>query len=494
MDEAGGRLSKDFLQELSWITNVTVENVAAFLGITTRYQGASESGLKYTILERLAQTYGHVIWVQMGHAFEPRRKEIEANEQQSAYLALHGDQEGARQKIQMVLESYAQGRRSLLRLAQEAALRGPVILAVTPSKHEQDRAATPDIVEAYSGRAGIDYLQQLLDCRKSSRRCPRRAPSIEASAYDFYPFDPASRSICHSDVMSSCITNALLIPPVVDTAKEEGGGYRGDGVRSDLRAGQKKAVAIGVPITSHGLGEGEKMAFLTALLPSLLETVSMEELSAVRLTFYLAFDEGDAFFEEEAVRRSFLKDAFRQIADRPIEMKLYRVPRVGRVALLWNILYNYALQDGNDYFYQVNDDLTIKSAGWLSSFIETLDSHGGYGVVGPADSNHGWNCTLLTQAMVTRTHHDIFGSLYPVEIKNWTSDRWITEVYAQSGGTYCDRAIVAANGKAGRRYNACDFLNWMIYVEAGRLMIDAWRLLMQQQQPQGQQHPAAGVI
>ena len=62
------------------------------------------------------------------------------------------------------------------------------------------------------------------------------------------------------------------------------------------------------------------------------------------------------------------------------------------------------------------------------------------------------NQRLLTQAMVSRTHIDIFGKLYPDVFRNWYSDDWLSMVYGVSHTTMDDRVVVVNSQTQGTRY------------------------------------------
>ena len=157
------------------------------------------------------------------------------------------------------------------------------------------------------------------------------------------------------------------------------------------------------------------------------------------------------------------------------------MPNTHRVAMLWSMLFARAIRDGADYFFQVNDDLTLETPGWLTRYTGDLDLNGGFGVAGPYDPFNNINCEILTQAMVSRKHWDIFGTLYPVALKDWKTDRWLTHVYNDDraiGGygnnTFCSLDHVARNGGAKTRYKHCEFLSWVLYLEEGRERIRSY--------------------
>ena len=84
-----------------------------------------------------------------------------------------------------------------------------------------------------------------------------------------------------------------------------------------------------------------------------------------------------------------------------------------------------AYQGGYDYFYQCGDDILYKTKGWCQSCIHMLQLHNNVGITGPMNNNS----RILTQAMFSRKHMEIFGWLFPEEIINWCCDDWYNWVY-----------------------------------------------------------------
>jgi hypothetical protein len=81
--------------------------------------------------------------------------------------------------------------------------------------------------------------------------------------------------------------------------------------------------------------------------------------------------------------------------------------------------------EGDDYFYQLNDDIKLLTKGWTEIFVNKLKSNPlleNFGMVGPLDTN---NPRIFTQAFCHRTHYLIFGYFYPFVFKNWYSDDWV---------------------------------------------------------------------
>jgi hypothetical protein len=78
--------------------------------------------------------------------------------------------------------------------------------------------------------------------------------------------------------------------------------------------------------------------------------------------------------------------------------------------------------------------------------------------------------------MVSRVHFDIFkGILYPLELRDWKTDVWLTKVYGREN-SFCWPEFVANNGGVKTsRYQHCPAPNWKLYLEAGRQQIDEWK-------------------
>ena len=233
---------------------------------------------------------------------------------------------------------------------------------------------------------------------------------------------------------------------------------------------EKHWVAVGVPTTSKGiLNTLADQQIIKTLLPGLLKSTSLNELHVHPIVLMIGFDDCDGFFEAhhdqcfQYLTESIKKNGRSGL----IAVEMYRMPRIKRVAQLWNALFAKAmLSKSVQYFYQLNDDVTLETSGWLEAFIEALDRVNGPEVVGPADPHNGLACRILTQAMVTRRHNAAKSSssflLYPLAFKDWKCDRWLTYAYGRAKAQ-CFPGIIARNGNAGDgkcRYQQCDMPRW----------------------------------
>lgn len=288
----------------------------------------------------------------------------------------------------------------------------------------------------------------------------------KARDFGFAPKPPYTDAACYVDIRTDLVDNAVMLAEIdgFDTQPITSGDPN------------KKALVIGLPLTSKGAHIDDDPVLLKALVPSIDKTVTEAEWSRFDISLYIAFDHADPLWDD-ADRRKQIRDNINALTNNRLRaVKMYRMLRARRVAMLWSMLYGKAIRDGAHLFFQVNDDLTLDTAGWLSHYAGKLAANNDFGVAGPFDPHNGINCAVLTQAMVGRLHHRIFKSLYPVEMRDWKTDRWLTHVYNDDvtgpGGygnnTWCSTDFVARNGAAKTRYKHCEFLSWQLYVEEGR--------------------------
>lgn len=294
---------------------------------------------------------------------------------------------------------------------------------------------------------GKVVLRTLCDCNYSVNY---------ADEFGLIKFDKLTPGFsCHVDLNSESIKNGATLTETEDYLE-----------LSKLNQSKLKKLAIGVPTTSKGfIFKNEPHVLLTALIPSISFTLTKKEISEFQIVVFIAFDKGDLYFENET-RRQELKTDMRTILPKELNVFFMRLKPLQRIAMTWNMIFFYARKLVQfDYFYQVNDDLTLLTVGWLSKFRRYLDNNGGIGVIGPSDSFNGFKCSLLTQSFVTKKHFEFFlGLLYPLEFRDWKSDRWLSFVYGPNA-TFCDERIQARNGAKKTRYKSCVYGEWKVVLE-----------------------------
>jgi hypothetical protein len=245
------------------------------------------------------------------------------------------------------------------------------------------------------------------------------------------------------------------------------------------KAKGKIIIALGFPSTSKGNNNPSlhNIPFVKVFLNSLIPTIESEK-DKFHFVLYMGYDEGDVFYDVPENRQQLRRLVAEKVTGLSVELKMIRVVNSnGWVPFIWNVLFQHAVDDGCEYFYQLNDDIKFKSSGWASAFVNTLKNSPvgtNVGATGPMD--HG-NVNILTQAFVHKTHYDIFGFLYPYVFRNWYSDDWITRVYEDIGGLLRRKDIFVQNMQSfGTRYHIC-YNNKMLAtaLKWGRERIKKWR-------------------
>lgn len=412
--------------------------------------------VKYAVIDQVAKEAGHCIWVRNGFLFDPAHQSLEeAEKTEDPFYIREAIDKGQVQL--MIMVRYMEGQGYIKVVYQKDALAEGYVYAHPAFKMVESRLAC-----FYGLPTGC--VEQQEDALKDQNGDPVR--TLGNDVCGLYRHNPKGDLACNLDIKPEPILNVLL-------TKEIGMTLPSAKYSSMLADKQVKQVALAMPTTSKGLAPGDEPVFFNNTIATLLSTLTPEELDRHVITVYIGYDHGDELFDDETACSNMLQKLTKMIGEKPVAVKFIRFPKTGRVGMLWSMLFFRAMKEGADYFYQVNDDLRMVTKGWLTRFTGVLDGNNGFGVVGPADNHNGFNCSLLTQAMVTRTHFDIFTMFYPTELKDWKTDRWLSNVYGPEH-TFCWTDCIANNGGSKTRYAHCPFLSWKIYLEAGKEKIAKW--------------------
>ena len=119
----------------------------------------------------------------------------------------------------------------------------------------------------------------------------------------------------------------------------------------------------------------------------------------------------------------------------------------GFLTLMWNYLFEKALEDNNEYFYQCGDDIWFEDKDWIKECIVQMKKQNDIGICGPINPP---NYRILTQTFVSRKHYEIFQCYFPVQIKNWWCDDWINFVYYPQYVTKLKKTNAANKGGESR--------------------------------------------
>ena len=158
-------------------------------------------------------------------------------------------------------------------------------------------------------------------------------------------------------------------------------------------------------------------------------------------TIYIHIDKNDRIYSKSTERYKLLS----LIGDKA-KIKFYSNGQIskGYLTQMWNYLFKFAYDDGNDYFYQCGDDIYFNNKDWLVECIDQLKKQKDIGICGPINPP---NYRILTQTLVSRKHWEIFGFYFPPQIKNWWCDDWINYVYYPN---YIDKFhLIEAENKGG---------------------------------------------
>jgi hypothetical protein len=169
---------------------------------------------------------------------------------------------------------------------------------------------------------------------------------------------------------------------VTQSAKKNASSTRTDSVNVLYK--DKMKIAILIPTTSKG--RSWKNIRETYLYTCSLKTFFITHNPEHDYVFYIGYDHDDPLFSIDAERNDLVRveKAFPRIAIKFVALHVEK----GHVTKMWNILFQMA-------------------------FDEACDNNG----------------AILTQAMFSRKHMEIFGFMFPEEIKNWCCDDWYNYLY-----------------------------------------------------------------
>ena len=188
---------------------------------------------------------------------------------------------------------------------------------------------------------------------------------------------------------------------------------------------------IGLLIPSTSNGRNWSVYTETYLYSITLKTFLLTYDNEHSYTFYLGIDRNDRILDTEVFKNAVnrLVSIFKNVSIQCIYMDGITK---GHLTVMWNRLFNKALHDGCDYFFQCGDDIDFKTKGWVNDCIKTLQANNNIGLTGPINNN----TRILTQSFVSRKHFDLFGYYFPAEIINWFCDDWINAVYIKINAFY----------------------------------------------------------
>lgn len=194
----------------------------------------------------------------------------------------------------------------------------------------------------------------------------------------------------------------------------------------------------------------------TTLYNIFLKTFLTTYCKEYNYTIYLVIDDDDKIYSNPDNKRKLMRfvNIMTNVDIEFISTK--NIPK-GWVTHMWNRAFQRAYDDNCDFFFQSGDDIQFLTNDWVSKSIEKLEEHNGIGLTGPLDlgrikggniqSQPGGSRFIQTQSFVSRKHMELFGHYFPLEIKNWFCDDWITKIYYPKYFYQIDCFIVNVGGK-----------------------------------------------
>ena len=163
----------------------------------------------------------------------------------------------------------------------------------------------------------------------------------------------------------------------------------------------------------------EETYLYTVFGESFLNTLS----DGIDYSIYINIDIDDPIYSKKEE-----KEKFERFIGEKAEIKWIDDGKVqkGFLTLMWNYLFEKALEDNNEYFYQCGDDIWFENKDWIKDCILQMKKQNDIGICGPINPP---NYRILTQTFVSRKHYEIFKCYFPVQIKNWWCDDCINFVY-----------------------------------------------------------------
>lgn len=224
----------------------------------------------------------------------------------------------------------------------------------------------------------------------------------------------------------------------------------------------KISIAIGMGITSKGTAWNTtynkikavgSIQFFTNLLPSFCKTAS----SGYNYNFFLAYDIDDGFYNSKEIHIIFHHNFISFVNEKCPKYSRYSLHFIqcshkGTPARAQNDAMMEAYMSNMQYYYRINDDTVMKTAGWTKKFINTLKTLDPpfVGVVGPR--HFQGNTKILTYDFVHYTHLHIHGFYYPRVFTDWFADGWITYSYQPNRVIKLNNVFLDHTLQLGTRY------------------------------------------
>lgn len=155
------------------------------------------------------------------------------------------------------------------------------------------------------------------------------------------------------------------------------------------------------------------------------------------------------------------QNLIREFCNDKIEIEFFDMNEIenGNLSKMWNRLFKQAFEEGFDYFFQCGDDVYFTSVEMFDKCLQTLKENKNMGVTGPHYTAFMsiLEKDVLKQTFVSKKHYEIFGFLFPDEIKNKSIYNWLSTIYKSSGKFFPIQDILPIHNIGGyARYNSVE--------------------------------------
>ena len=105
----------------------------------------------------------------------------------------------------------------------------------------------------------------------------------------------------------------------------------------------------------------------------------------------------------------------------------------GNVCAIWNELAKISLSKGYEYMFICGDDILLpEDKEWINTFIYKLKENNNVGYTAGYSNNNN----IPTQFLLHKTHVNIYGWIFPPQIKNWFCDDFLYGLYGDRFGNW----------------------------------------------------------
>ena len=157
---------------------------------------------------------------------------------------------------------------------------------------------------------------------------------------------------------------------------------------------------VGLIIPSTSNGRDWKTFNETYLFKHTIKTFLITYDKEHEYTFYIGIDRNDRIYDNDEIKNQ-IQRFISVMTNVKLEFIYMDNVKKGHLTVMWNILFDKAIEDNNDYFFQCGDDIEFHTKGWVNDCISVLKNTNGVGLVGPINNNP----RILTQSFVSKKHN-----------------------------------------------------------------------------------------